>query len=103
MPIDERTLRPGHLLHGGAIMALAETVGSGLSFVQVSPEEYNVYGIEINGNHVHRARGKYVTGRADFIHKGKRTQVVDVRITDEFGTLVSVCRVTNMIVVGDKG
>ncbi|MDR1274478.1 MAG: hotdog fold thioesterase [Odoribacteraceae bacterium] len=97
MPIDKRTLRPGNLLHGGAIMALAETVGSGLSFVQASPEACDVYGIEINGNHVHQARGKYVTGRAEFIHKGKRTQVVAVRITDEFGALVSVCRVTNML------
>jgi uncharacterized protein (TIGR00369 family) len=97
MPIDRRTSRPGNLLHGGAIMALAETVGSGLSFIQAPPDEYEVYGIEINGNHVHRARGGYVTGRAEFMHKGQRTQVVAVRVTDEFGDLVSVCRVTNML------
>jgi uncharacterized protein (TIGR00369 family) len=97
MPVDERTLRPGNLLHGGAVMALAETVGSGLSFVQAPRETCDVYGIEINGNHVRQARGRYVTGRAEFIHKGKRTQVVAVHVTDEFGTLVSACRVTNMI------
>jgi uncharacterized protein (TIGR00369 family) len=97
MPIDRRTSRPGNLLHGGAIMALAETVGSGLSFIQAPPEEHEVYGIEINGNHLRRARGSFVTGRAEFIHAGKRTQVVSVRVTDEYHALVSVCRVTNML------
>jgi uncharacterized protein (TIGR00369 family) len=98
MPIDERTLRPGNLLHGGAIMALVETVGSGLSFVLAPAGEYDVFGIEINGNHVHQARGRHVTGRAEFVHRGKRTQVVSVRVTDESGALVSICRVTNMLV-----
>jgi uncharacterized protein (TIGR00369 family) len=98
MPIDHRTSRPGNLLHGGAIMALAETVGSGLSFIQAPPEEREVYGIEINGNHLRRARGSFVTARAEFIHAGKRTQVVSVRVTDEYNALVSVCRVTNMLI-----
>ncbi|MDR0545133.1 MAG: hotdog fold thioesterase [Odoribacteraceae bacterium] len=96
MPIDSRTRRPGNLLHGGAIMALAETVGSGLPFLH-APEGCEVYGVEINGNHLRRARGSFVTGRAEFIHAGKRAQVVSVRVTDEFNALVSVCRVTSMI------
>jgi uncharacterized protein (TIGR00369 family) len=96
MPVDGRTSRPGALLHGGAVMALAETVGSGLSFVR-APAGHEVYGVEINGNHVRRARGSHVTGRAEFLHRGSRVQVVDVRVTDEEGTLVSTCRVTNMI------
>jgi uncharacterized protein (TIGR00369 family) len=97
MPVDARTLRPGNLLHGGAIMALVETVGSGLSFVLAPAGEYDVFGIEINGNHVHQARGRFVTGRAEFAHRGRRTQVVAVRVTDEDGALVSICRVTNML------
>ena len=71
MPIDERTMRPGNLLHGGAIMALVETVGSGLTYIGESLEENHVFGIEINANHVRKAQGKYVIGRAEFIHKGQ--------------------------------
>jgi uncharacterized protein (TIGR00369 family) len=98
MPVDSRTSRPGNLLHGGAIMALAETVGSSLSYFGAPAGEYNVYGIEINGNHVRRARGQHVTARAEFIHEGRQTHVVAVRVTDDSGALVSTCRVTNLLV-----
>ena len=97
MPIDERTMRPGGFLHGGAIMALTETVGSGITYVSVPQEDFHVFGIEINGNHVRRAQGAYVTGRAEFIHKGQRTHVVNVSIIDEGGNLASICRITNVI------
>ena len=97
MPIDERTKRPGNLLHGGAIMALVETVGSGLTYIGESLEENHVFGIEINANHVRKAQGKYVIGRAEFIHKGHRTHVVAVNVTDEFGNLASVGRITNVV------
>lgn len=97
MPIDERTVRPGNFLHGGAIMALAETVGSGLTYISVSTEKNHVFGIEINGNHIRKAQGAYVVGRAEFIHKGQRTQVVSINVTDEFGELASVCRITNVV------
>ena len=93
MPIDERTMRPGNLLHGGAIMALVETVGSGLTYIG----ENLVFGIEINANHVRKAQGSYVIGRAEFIHKGHRTHVVSVNVTDEFGNLASVGRITNVV------
>jgi len=97
MPIDGRTMRPGGFLHGGAIMALTETVGSGISYISVPQEHFHVFGIEINGNHIHRAQGTYVTGRAEFLHKGQRTHVVNVSITDERGNLASVCRITNVV------
>ena len=97
MPIDERTMRPGNLLHGGAIMALVETVGSGLTYIGENLEENHVFGIEINANHVRKAQGKYVIGRAEFIHKGHRTHVVAVNVTDEFGNLASVGRITNVV------
>jgi len=97
MPIDGRTMRPGGFLHGGAIMALTETVGSGISYISVPQEQFHVFGIEINGNHIRRAQGAYVTGRAEFIHKGQRTHVVNVSITDEFNNLASVCRITNVV------
>ncbi len=97
MPIDNRTMRPGNLLHGGAIMALTETVGSGLAYMGVDTDKYHVYGIEINGNHIHKAEGKYVVARAEFVHRGRRTHVVNVVIRDEFGKLASVCRITNIV------
>ena len=93
----EATMRPGNLLHGGAIMALVETVGSGLTYIGESLEENHVFGIEINANHVRKAQGKYVIGRAEFIHKGHRTHVVAVNVTDEFGNLASVGRITNVV------
>ena len=97
MPIDERTMRPGNLLHGGAIMALVETVGRGLTYIGENLEENHVFGIEINANHVRKAQGSYVIGRAEFIHKGHRTHVVSVNVTDEFGNLASVGRITNVV------
>lgn len=98
MPIDRRTCRPDGALHGGANMALAETVGGALSVISV-PEEikFNVFGIEVNGNHIKQAKGKFVVARGTFIHRGKRTHVVQVEIRDEFGTLVTVNRVTNVV------
>lgn len=99
MPIDHRTCRPDGALHGGANMALAETVGGALSSVsQPEGQQFNVFGIEVNGNHMKQAKGSYVTGRGQFIHRGRRTHVVNVEIRDEFGTLVTVNRVTNIVV-----
>ena len=65
-----------------------------------SPSE--IFGIEVNGNHVHKAEGTRVTARAEFIHRGRRTHVVDVRVRDESGRLASVCRVTNIIMPVEK-
>lgn len=99
MPIDRRTCRPDGALHGGANMALAETVAGALSSVSMPEgQQFHVFGIEVNGNHVKQAQGKYVTARGEFIHRGRRTHVVQVEIRDESGTLVTVNRVTNMIV-----
>ena len=98
MPVDRRTCRPDGLLHGGANMALAETVGGALSAMSL-PEEhrFQAFGIEINGNHLKQAKGKFVIARGEFVHLGKRTHVVQVEIRDEYGTLVTVNRVTNIV------
>lgn len=99
MPIDHRTCRPDGALHGGANMALAETVGGALSSMSV-PEDlrFRVFGIEVNGNHMKQAQGRFVIARGTFLHKGKRTHIVQVEIRDEPGVLVTVNRVTNMVV-----
>ena len=77
----------------------AETVGGALSSMSVPPENrFHVFGIEVNGNHMKQAQGGYVVAKGTFIHQGKRTHVVQVEIRDEYGTLVTVNRVTNMIV-----
>lgn len=100
MPIDRRTCRPDGALHGGANMALAETVGGALSSMSMPEDErFKIFGIEVNGNHVKQAQGSYVVARGEFLHRGKRTHVVNVEIRDEFGTLVTVNRVTNMVVI----
>lgn len=98
MPIDRRTCRPDGALHGGANMALAETVAGALSMISV-PEEshFKVFGIEVNGNHIKQAQGKRVMARGTFIHRGRRTHVVQVEIRDDSGTLITVNRVTNMV------
>ena len=84
MPIDSRTCRPDGALHGGANMALAETVGGALStMLQPEGERFRVFGIEVNGNHVKQARGTSVTARGYFLHRGRRTQVVQVEARDE--------------------
>ncbi len=97
MPIDERTVRPGGDLHGGANLALAETLGGALGLMIRRGENVNVFGMQVSGNHMKKAKGNYVKGRAKFLHKGGRTQVLEVEIRDEFDTLVSVCHVTNMV------
>lgn len=98
MPVDHRTMQPMKILHGGANMALAETVGSAGSFLLVDPAEYTVVGLEINGNHVRPATEGIVTGTATLVHKGKKTHVWNIEIRDERDMLVSICRITNMII-----
>lgn len=97
MPVDNRTMQPMKLLHGGAIMALAETVGSAGSFMMIDRKKYYVVGMEINGNHVGSATSGFVTGSGRLLHKGKTTHVWEILVNDQFGKPVSICRMTNMI------
>lgn len=96
MPIDCRTMRPGGALHGGSNLALAESIGGALGML-VRDGNMGIYGIEVNGNHIKKAKGKFVRGIGRFIHNGRSTQVVSVEIRDEFDSLVSICRVTNIV------
>ena len=94
MPVDERTKQPFGLLHGGASVVLAESLGSLGANLAVDMNEYNCVGLEINSNHVRSARGGYVFGKATLVHAGKTTQIWDIRITDEEGKLVNISRLT---------
>ena len=98
MPIDHRTFRPGGLLHGGANLALAETIAGFGSMLTIELPDYDVRGIQVSANHTGKAEGNLVYARAEALHLGKRTQVWNVDIKSESGKLVSTARVTNMIV-----
>jgi 1,4-dihydroxy-2-naphthoyl-CoA hydrolase len=98
MPVDNRTLQPMKILHGGASLALAETVGSAGSLLLVDTEKYSVVGMQMNANHVGSATSGYVHAEATLLHKGTKTHVWDIVITDELGKKVSVCRITNMVI-----
>ena len=98
MPIDGHKLQPMGLLHGGASLALAETVASAGSFLLVDETKFHVLGLQVTGNHVSTLSSGEVTGRAEIIHKGNSTHVWDVKITSKKGVLISVARVTNIII-----
>ena len=98
MPVDERTIQPMKRLHGGAVMALAETVGSAGSLMLVDSSLYMVLGVEISGSHVGTTSEPCVLAEARILHQGKSSHVWDIRVTDEKGVLISVCRLTNRII-----
>jgi uncharacterized protein (TIGR00369 family) len=97
MPVDARTRQPYGLLHGGASVLLAETLGSSAGGLRV-PEGKGVVGIEINANHVRGVREGLVTGTARALHVGGSTQVWEIRIEDERGRLVCVSRLTLAVI-----
>ena len=94
MPVDHRTVQPMGLLHGGASVALAETLGSSGAYLCVDPAKYVVVGLEINANHVRAVRDGWVTGTARPLHRGKTTQLWEIRITDAADKLVCISRLT---------
>ncbi len=98
MPVDARTRQPFGLLHGGASVALAETLGSMAGGYCVDPTTTMVVGLEINANHLRAVREGTVTGTARALHVGRSTQVWEIRIEDEAGRPVCVSRLTLAVV-----
>lgn len=98
MPVDARTRQPFGLLHGGASVALAETLGSMAGGYCVDPATTMVVGLEINANHLRAVREGTVTGTARALHVGRSTQVWEIRIEDEAGRPVCVSRLTLAVV-----
>lgn len=94
MPVDFRTHQPFGLLHGGASVALAETLGSVAATCCVDPGRQFCVGLEINANHIRSAREGFVTGTARAVHIGKKTQVWEIRIVNEANELVCISRIT---------
>lgn len=98
MPVGPKVHQPFGLLHGGASVALAETVASTAGWMQVDPSKETVVGLEINANHLRGKRDGVLTAVASPLHIGRKTQVWEVRITDEQGKLVCVSRCTLAVV-----
>lgn len=98
MPVDARTLQPYGLLHGGASVALAETLGSMGAAMCVDAAEYQVVGQEINANHVRAARSGLVTGTARAVHLGGRTHVWSIEIVNDAQKLVCISRITMAVI-----
>ncbi|MNK06453.1 Esterase YdiI [compost metagenome] len=102
MPVNSRVHQPMGLLHGGATVALAESVGSAASLMFINPEMQEVRGIEISANHLRSKRDGVVTGSARIIHQGRSLHLWEIKITDEQGRLISLCKITNMVLPRKK-
>lgn len=97
MPVTPKVHQPMGILHGGASVALAESVGSSASHLFVDTEKYIVKGIEIAANHLKSKKEGLLTATAKIIHKGKTTHLWEIRIVDEQNCLISLCKLTNII------
>lgn len=102
MPVDANTRQPYGLLHGGASVLLAETLGSTAGMLSVD-EGQGVVGVEINANHLRGVRDGLVTGTVRAVHVGRTTQVWDIRIEDDAGRLVCVSRLTVAVIALPDG
>lgn len=102
MPVNSRVHQPDGVLHGGASVALAESVGSMASYVFLNTEEFFVRGIEISANHLKSIREGWVYAKASFIHKGRTTQLFEIRITDEEDRLISIVKLTTIALPKEK-
>lgn len=102
MPVDHRTQQPFGILHGGASVVLAESLGSLGSTCVIDPDTKMAVGVEINANHIRSVRDGYVYGKAAPIHLGRKVHVWEIRINNEEGKLVCISRLTIAIVDKEK-
>ncbi|MBU2905718.1 PaaI family thioesterase [Arenibacter algicola] len=96
MPVTSQVHQPDGVLHGGATVALAESVGSMASHIFLDTKEFFVRGLEISANHVKSIREGDVYARAEVVHKGRTTQIWDIKVTDKNGNLISICKLTTI-------
>tara|TARA_Y100000815_G_scaffold70320_1_gene59210 strand:- start:13182 stop:13541 length:360 start_codon:yes stop_codon:yes gene_type:complete len=96
MPVTSKVHQPDGVLHGGASVALAESVGSAGSFIFLNEKEVQIRGIEISANHTKSVREGYVYAHAKIIHQGKTMQLWHIRIVNEEGKLVSFVKLTTL-------
>ena len=96
MPVTSKVHQPDGVLHGGATVALAETTGSFAAELFLDTNKFFVRGIEINANHVKSVKDGNVYAKATFIHKGRTTQLFEIRVTDDDENLISLCKLTTI-------
>jgi len=96
MPVTKRVHQPDGVLHGGATVALAESIGSAAAFVFLGNNNVTVRGIEIAANHIKSIKDGYVYARAIALHKGRTTQLWQIRIENENGDLISLVKLTTI-------
>jgi 1,4-dihydroxy-2-naphthoyl-CoA hydrolase len=97
MPVNNRVHQPMGLLHGGATVALAESVGSAASHYFTRGDNTEVRGIEINANHLRSVKAGTVKATARIIHKGRSTHLWEIKIEDEESKLISICKLTCIV------
>lgn len=96
MPVSPKVYQPNGILHGGATVALAESVGSAASHIFVDVNKFEIRGIEIAANHVRAVRDGYIFAKATILHKGRTTQLWQIKITDVQDRLISLCKLTTI-------
>lgn len=98
MPVGPKVHQPDGVLHGGAMVALAESVGSMASFIFLDAEKYIIRGIEISANHIKSIKEGFVFAKGTVLHKGRTTQLWDIKIIDSDNNLISVCKLTTIAI-----
>lgn len=96
MPVTPKVHQPDGVLHGGASVALAESVGSAASFLFLNTKDFMIRGIEISANHLKSIKEGYVYATARYIHKGRTTQLWEIKITDQQDNIISICKLTTI-------
>ena len=97
MPVTSKVLQPDGVLHGGATAALAESVGSAASYFSIDKDKQIVRGMVISCNHLKGVTDGYVYGKATPIHKGRTTQLWEIKVTDDNDNLISHCKLSTII------
>jgi 1,4-dihydroxy-2-naphthoyl-CoA hydrolase len=102
MPVNSRIHQPMGLLHGGASVALAESVGSAASMLFVDSENQEIRGIEISANHLRSKKEGTVFATARILHQGKTIHLWEIKIEDEEGKLICLCKLSNIVLYKNK-
>tara|TARA_B100001059_G_scaffold150464_1_gene150320 strand:- start:276 stop:695 length:420 start_codon:yes stop_codon:yes gene_type:complete len=96
MPVDKKIHQPDGVLHGGATVALAETVGSFAAHMYLDTEKYFVRGIDISAQHVKSVKSGFVFATAKCIHRGRTTQIFNINVVNENNEFISLCKLTTI-------
>ncbi|AWU43091.1 thioesterase [Blattabacterium punctulatus] len=102
MLISKKLLQPMGYLHGGATIALAESVGSALSLINLNQNNLNIFNIEISANHIRNVRNGIIFAKSKIIHKGKKIHFIKINIYNEHKNIISFCKMTNIIIPKKK-